>query len=116
MDLASAKDVVDAIFDAMGVDARYGDGSPGDGDACDVILWRPQGDRQMSGVKLSGFSLAERSLYILVREAQIAAPLTNMAFRLDEGGDTYRIGEDTPVPHDIHGLAWRCAVVLEASS
>ena len=112
MDQATAAEALEAVFDALGEDAVYGEGGTS-GEPCLVITWRPSRERQMAGVELAGFAIAERSLFALVQRGEIPAPAQGMAFRLTDSAVVYRIG-DTPVPHDVHGLAWRCPVTLEA--
>jgi hypothetical protein len=114
MDLASAADAIEAVFDATGEDAVYGDGGT-TGAPCLAIPWRPSRERQMAGVELAGFSIGERSLFVLVQKGEVPSPTQGMAFRLLDAGTTYRIG-DTPVAHDTRGLVWRCPAVEEATT
>ena len=51
MDLASAADAIEAVFDATGEDAVYGEGGL-TGLSCLAIPWRPSRDRQMAGVEI----------------------------------------------------------------
>lgn len=112
MDRATAADTVDEIFDALGEEATYDSGD--ETTVCAAMLWRPRGERSWNGVQLpGGLGVAETGVYVLVRASEVAAPAINGAFVFADSGETWRLGGDAPIAHDIHSLVWRCRAVLE---
>jgi hypothetical protein len=110
MDIASATDAVDAVFDALGAPAVY-TGPDGAAITCQAVVWTPKDTRRGGGTTIGGFELADRRSFVLVRRSQVADPLTRARFVItfDDGStETWETGEDAPVAHDSRGLAWRC--------
>lgn len=112
MDLAAATDVIDAAFDAFGIDGTY---QAGEAEAvdCRFIPHRPSKDRSLAGFTVGDHRIADVALFILVRASEVADPAAHATFTITETGKTYRIGEDAPVAGDVHDITWRCAVALE---
>ncbi len=108
MDLDTATETVDELFEEMGRDGLYFAPGGGQGASCRIVLWRPRDQRRADGTRSGFTAVAERRLYILVRAAEVAEPRPDGRFTA--GAGAWTIGEDHPVTHDVHGIAWRCAV------
>lgn len=105
MDLETATDAVEAVFDAFGQNAKHLVGDPPGAD-CVVIPWRGGKSRMANGIHVAEFGIADRSIYILVRKSQVAEPLGGHVFLTET--KRYDVAESAPVEHDENGLVWRC--------
>lgn len=114
MDLETSTDAVDGVFETLGIEGVYTSPASQTSD-CTAMSWSPKEQRRSAGASFGGVEVAVRSLFILVRKAEVAEPVSGGLFVLGVAGaaGSFRIGEDTPIAHDTHGLVWRCGVTRE---